>query len=33
MNRAKNLDQLEKEQQWDVAIIGGGASGLGIALD
>ena len=33
MNRAKNLEQLEKEQQWDVAIIGGGASGLGIALD
>jgi len=33
MNRSKNLDQLEKEQQWDVAIIGGGASGLGIALD
>ncbi|MDA7777937.1 glycerol-3-phosphate dehydrogenase/oxidase [Flavobacteriaceae bacterium] len=33
MNRAVNIKQLELEQEWDVIIIGGGASGLGIAVD
>jgi glycerol-3-phosphate dehydrogenase len=31
MNRTKNLERLQQEEEWDVAIIGGGASGLGIA--
>ena len=33
MNRTTNLASLETEQEWDVVIIGGGASGLGIAVD
>jgi len=34
MNREKNLQQLqEKTKVWDIAAIGGGASGLGVALD
>jgi glycerol-3-phosphate dehydrogenase len=34
MNRDHNLSQLgEKGKIWDIAIIGGGASGLGVALD
>ena len=34
MNREKNLQQLQdKTRVWDIAIIGGGASGLGVALD
>ena len=33
MNRAKNLERLQQEEEWDVVIIGGGASGLGIAVD
>ena len=33
MNRTANLKQIHQTQQWDVAIIGGGASGLGIAVD
>jgi glycerol-3-phosphate dehydrogenase len=34
MNRKKNLDQIkEKDKVWDIAVIGGGASGLGVALD
>lgn len=33
MNRIKNLKQLHQVQEWDVVIIGGGASGLGIAVD
>lgn len=34
MNREKNLQQLqEKTKVWDIAVIGGGASGLGVALD
>lgn len=34
MNREKNLQQLQdKTKVWDIAIIGGGASGLGVALD
>jgi glycerol-3-phosphate dehydrogenase len=34
MNREKNLQQLqEKSKVWDIAVIGGGASGLAVALD
>jgi glycerol-3-phosphate dehydrogenase len=34
MNRIKNLEQIkEKGKVWDIAVIGGGASGLGVALD
>ena len=34
MNREINLHRLhEKNKVWDIAIIGGGASGLGVALD
>ncbi|WP_075350233.1 glycerol-3-phosphate dehydrogenase/oxidase [Algoriphagus marinus] len=34
MNREENLSQLKDETKiWDIAIIGGGSSGLGVALD
>ncbi|MFQ3340734.1 MAG: glycerol-3-phosphate dehydrogenase [Flavobacteriaceae bacterium] len=33
MNRDYNITQLDKTSEWDIAIIGGGASGLGIAVD
>ncbi|MFL2598705.1 MAG: glycerol-3-phosphate dehydrogenase/oxidase, partial [Flavobacteriaceae bacterium] len=33
MNRTSNLEEIKKNQDWDVAIIGGGSSGLGIAID
>ncbi|PSL01994.1 glycerol-3-phosphate dehydrogenase/oxidase [Cecembia rubra] len=34
MDRIKNIKQLEeKGKVWDIAVIGGGASGLGVALD
>jgi glycerol-3-phosphate dehydrogenase len=34
MNRDKNLKELNnKDKVWDLVIIGGGASGLGVALD
>ena len=33
MNRNQMIQQLEATQQWDVCIIGGGATGLGTALD
>lgn len=33
MNRSYNLKLLDKTTEWDVVIIGGGASGLGIATD
>jgi glycerol-3-phosphate dehydrogenase len=32
MNRAKNLERL-KNEEFDICIIGGGASGAGCALD
>ena len=32
-NRALLLARLSKEKTYDIAIIGGGATGLGIALD
>jgi len=33
MNRKSNLEQLDQVNEWDVVIIGGGASGLGVAVD
>lgn len=33
MNRAAQLDKLKNTQQWDIVIIGGGATGLGSAID
>jgi glycerol-3-phosphate dehydrogenase len=34
MNRQKNISQLGQENRvWDMIVIGGGASGLGVALD
>lgn len=34
MDRIENLKKLEvKDKTWDIAVIGGGASGLGVALD
>lgn len=33
MNRTEQLQRLRTEKQWDVAVIGGGATGLGVVLD
>lgn len=33
MNRKAALKKIKKEKEWDVVIIGGGASGLGCAVD
>ncbi|TAN11736.1 MAG: glycerol-3-phosphate dehydrogenase/oxidase [Chitinophagaceae bacterium] len=33
MNRKTSLEKLEKTEKWDVIIIGGGATGLGVAAD
>ena len=33
MNRNKLLERLDSEKDWDVIIIGGGATGLGVAVD
>lgn len=34
MNREENINQLRKQGEiWDIAVIGGGSSGLGVALD
>ncbi len=34
MNREENINQIkEKGKIWDIAVIGGGSSGLGVALD
>ena len=33
MNRAEMLNRLERVKEWDIIVIGGGASGLGTALD
>ncbi|GEP96216.1 glycerol-3-phosphate dehydrogenase/oxidase [Chitinophaga cymbidii] len=33
MNRSEQLGILEKQQEWDVIVIGGGATGLGAALE
>lgn len=32
-DRTRFLSALEKEKQWDVVVVGGGATGLGIAVD
>lgn len=33
MKRADQLKQLDSQSEWDIVVIGGGASGLGIAVD
>jgi len=33
MNRSEQLEALENETAWDIIVIGGGATGLGTALD
>lgn len=33
MKRSEQLSKLNETKEWDVIIIGGGASGLGTALD
>ena len=33
MNRSTSLKELNKVDQWDIVIVGGGASGLGSAVD
>ncbi len=33
MNRQESIHQIQSTQQWDILIIGGGATGLGTALD
>ena len=33
MNRIKSLKKISKKKIWDLVIIGGGSSGLGIAVD
>src|SRR5262245_58950107 len=33
MNRADMLDRAARREPWDVIVIGGGATGAGIALD
>ena len=33
MNRQQFLQTLEREREWDVIIVGGGATGLGAAVD
>jgi glycerol-3-phosphate dehydrogenase len=33
MNRAEQIARLRTEKEWDIAVIGGGATGLGVALD
>ena len=33
MNRASELDKLQQTREWDIIIIGGGATGLGVAVD
>lgn len=33
MNRAEMLHRLERRPEWDLVVVGGGATGLGIAVD
>ena len=33
MNRTESLNELRESDQWDIVIIGGGACGLGAAVD
>lgn len=32
-DRGRMIDKLSREDRWDVVIIGGGATGLGVAVD
>ena len=33
MNRDKQVESIRNTKSWDIIIIGGGATGLGIAVD
>lgn len=33
MNRKETLGKIKEEDQWDIVVIGGGATGLGVAVD
>ena len=33
MDRQKNIHRLAEDTAWDIAVVGGGSSGLGVALD
>ena len=33
MNRKEQIERLKESREWDILIIGGGATGLGIAVD
>src|SRR6187551_2735185 len=33
MNRIEQLEKLKQKQTWDIIVIGGGANGLGVAVD
>lgn len=33
MNREQGLEQIRQEKEWDLLVIGGGATGLGVAVD
>lgn len=33
LNRDSSLAKLQSEEEWDIIVIGGGATGLGIAVD
>ena len=33
MNREKAIDRIENTESWDFLVIGGGATGLGVAVD
>ena len=33
MNRQKLLQQIKETKRWDIIVIGGGATGLGVAVD
>ena len=33
MNRSKNINKIKSVEKWDIIIIGGGASGLGAAIE
>lgn len=33
MNRSYGIEQLQQEKEWDIIVVGGGATGLGIAVD
>ena len=33
MNRADAINKIKSTEAWDVVVIGGGASGLGIAIE